>query len=160
MTGIVVAFYANLQPIREDGLVRVVQTFAPLPTASEVLPCLSSAQDLACFQHMFQSLFLRIWPAHSMCPTICLVTSLLLQMLGAWLPYSKSTKSPLIEKGIVYMTDPDLGPAAVLFLDDWRYDLSSCTSDRPEHLLLYILGWHEPTLSHPARPCLFGIWLL
>ena len=36
MTGIVVAFYADLQPIREDGLVRVVSTLAPLAAASEV----------------------------------------------------------------------------------------------------------------------------
>ena len=43
MTGIVVAFYANLQPFREDGLVRVVQTIAPLAAASEVLS-LSAAQ--------------------------------------------------------------------------------------------------------------------
>ena len=36
MTGIVVAFYADLQPIREDGLVRVISTLAPLAAASEV----------------------------------------------------------------------------------------------------------------------------
>ena len=36
MTGVVVAFYADLQPLREDGLVRVVETVAPLARASEV----------------------------------------------------------------------------------------------------------------------------
>ena len=36
MTGIVVAFYATLQPVREDGLVRVVTTIAPLKKAAEV----------------------------------------------------------------------------------------------------------------------------
>lgn len=36
MTGIVVAFYATLQPVREDGLVRVVTTIAPLKKGAEV----------------------------------------------------------------------------------------------------------------------------
>ena len=42
MTGIVVAFYATLQPLREDGLVRVVETVVPLAAASEV--CLAAGQ--------------------------------------------------------------------------------------------------------------------
>ena len=54
MTGIVVAFYATLQPLREDGLVRVVETIAPLAAASEVplIICRSSldSQRVACHQ--------------------------------------------------------------------------------------------------------------
>ena len=57
MTGIVVAFYADLQPLREDGLVRVVQTIAPLAAASEVLPVLSAQPQL------LEAGGMLIWPS-------------------------------------------------------------------------------------------------
>ena len=67
--------------------------------------------------------------------------TLLPQLLDTWLPYSTSTESPLIEKGIVYMTVPGVGPAVDIFLYDWRYS-PSCA---------FLTGIYNPCHTQPGR---------